>query len=76
LLRIHADRKYTTFFVTHNISESIFLADKVVVMSPRPGRVSAVIDVPFDRPREPALKHTPEFGELAQRAGEILGSEQ
>jgi len=61
LLRIwNADRK-TVLFITHQIDEAIFLADRVIVLTVRPGRVKTVIPVPFQRPRRLEIKRTPEF---------------
>src|SRR5215212_618240 len=61
LLRIwSADRK-TVIFITHQIDEAIFLADRVFVFTVRPGRVKTVIPVPFPRPRQLDIKRTPEF---------------
>jgi ABC-type nitrate/sulfonate/bicarbonate transport system ATPase subunit len=61
LLRIwNADRK-TVIFITHQIDEAIFLADRVFVFTVRPGRVKTVIPVPFPRPRQLDIKRTPEF---------------
>ena len=62
-----ADEK-TVFFVTHSITEAIFLADRVVVMSPSPGRIVEIIDVALPRPRDLSIRETPEFGQLARRA--------
>jgi NitT/TauT family transport system ATP-binding protein len=75
LLRIVAQFKATTLFVTHNITEAIFLADKVCVMTPRPGRLAKIIDVPFKRPREISLEVTPEFNELVAEVREVLGGD-
>jgi NitT/TauT family transport system ATP-binding protein len=73
LLRIVAEVKATTLFVTHNIAEAIFLADHVMVMTPRPGRLAAIVDVPFDRPREIELQQTPEFNAIVSEVRGILG---
>jgi NitT/TauT family transport system ATP-binding protein len=73
LLRIVAEVRATTLFVTHNIAEAIFLADHVMVMTPHPGRLAAVVDVPFARPREIELQQTPEFNALVSEVRGILG---
>ncbi len=61
LLAIWGKTKTTIIFVTHNIPESIFLSDRVVVLSPHPGRVSAVVDIDLPRPRTATLRESPEF---------------
>jgi len=61
LLRIWKVNQKTVIFVTHNISEAVYLSDRVVVMSPHPGRVSSVIDVDLPRPRS---QESPEFFSL------------
>ena len=68
LLRVHERMKATALLVTHNITEAILLADRVVVMTPRPGRIADVIDVPFRRPREQKMVAEPGFQELVLRA--------
>ena len=73
LMRIVAEVQATTLFVTHNIGEAIFLADEVMVMTPRPGRLAKIVDVPFARPRDPSLQQSPEFNELVAEARRILG---
>lgn len=73
LMRIQREVDATIIFVTHNISEAVFLADKVLVMTPRPGRLAAEIDVTFDRPRQIELLKTPEFNELVFKVRNILG---
>ena len=72
LLKIHARINATAVLVTHNITEAILLADRVLVMTPRPGRISDVIKVPYERPRAPQLAKEPEFQELVFRAHEGL----
>jgi NitT/TauT family transport system ATP-binding protein len=61
LLKIWKKTNKTVVFVTHNIPESVFLSDKIVVLSPHPGRVSAIVDIDLPRPRTRALRDTPEF---------------
>jgi NitT/TauT family transport system ATP-binding protein len=53
LIRVWQSERTAVFFVTHSIAEAIKLADKIVVMSPRPGRISEVIEMPSSRPRDP-----------------------
>jgi NitT/TauT family transport system ATP-binding protein len=74
LLRIVGEIGATTIFVTHNISEAIFLADEVYVMTARPGRIAKVIDVTLKRPRELSIQTSPEFNELVEDARVTLGA--
>lgn len=67
LLRIWRKTSKTIIFVTHNIQEAVFLSDRVVVLSPRPGRVSGVINIGLPRPRELSIKNTPEFNDYVIR---------
>ena len=64
LLKIWERTRKTIVFVTHSISEAIFLADRVWVMSPRPGRLSRIVDVEFARPRNIDLQFEPKFIEI------------
>jgi NitT/TauT family transport system ATP-binding protein len=68
LLRVHERMSATALLVTHNIQEAILLADRVIVMTPRPGRIADVIDVPFERPRAQETAAEREFQELVLRA--------
>lgn len=72
LMRIWSIEKRTVLFVTHDIEEAIFLADRVIVMSQRPGRVVEIIDVDFPRPREENLRTLPAFTEMRSRIWQTL----
>jgi NitT/TauT family transport system ATP-binding protein len=61
LLRLCADKDMTVMFITHSITEAIFLSDRVVVMSPRPGRIERIIDIDLPRPRRLAMREDPRF---------------
>ena len=67
LLHIWSKTNKTIIFVTHNIPESVFLSDRVVVLSPHPGRISAVVDIDLPRPRRNTLRETPEFYEYVAK---------
>jgi NitT/TauT family transport system ATP-binding protein len=73
LMRIVAEVKATTLFVTHNISEAIYLADRVFVMTSRPGRVAGIVKVPFERPRPPSIQQSPEFNALVSQVRDTFG---
>jgi NitT/TauT family transport system ATP-binding protein len=66
LLRIWQEHRTTVLMVTHSISEALLLSDRVLVFSSRPGKVALDLPVPFSRPRDEAMRFTPEFGELAR----------
>jgi NitT/TauT family transport system ATP-binding protein len=68
-----ASRK-TVFFITHSILESVFLSDRVLVMSERPGRIIEDLTIPFPRPRGFDLAAKPEFNELVSRIRNLLGA--
>lgn len=72
LLRITREAQVAVLFVTHNISEAVFLGDRVVVMSPRPGRITGVVDVPFARPRDIELMQDTAFLECTAEVRRIL----
>ena len=67
LIRIWQARRKTVIMVTHSISESLFLADRVLVLSPRPGRLRLDLTVDLPRPREEDIRYTPAFSALARR---------
>lgn len=72
LERIWAYERRTSLLVTHDIEEAIFLADRVIVMSRRPGCIREIIDVSFPRPRNDAIRVEPKFAELKSRLWEGL----
>jgi NitT/TauT family transport system ATP-binding protein len=72
LLRIWNEAKKTVLFITHQIDEAIYLSDRVLVMSARPGRILADLPVDLPRPRELRIKRTPEFTALADQVWELI----
>ena len=67
-LKLFEQERFAGIFITHSISEAVFLSTRVLVMSARPGRIVASYDVPFPYPRQPDLRFDPQFGRLS---GEI-----
>jgi NitT/TauT family transport system ATP-binding protein len=66
-------KRFAGLFITHSVSEAVYLSTRVLVMSGRPGRIVAEIPVPWDYPREPDLRHTAEFAALTGRVSHTLG---
>jgi NitT/TauT family transport system ATP-binding protein len=64
----------TVLFITHSIHEAVFLSDRVVVMSPRPGRIGAILSIDLPRPRSFDFAETPEFGRYAKEIRRIFES--
>ena len=74
LLRIWGSTGKTVVFVTHSIPEAVFLADRVVVMTSRPGRIQDIVKVDLPRPRDLGTMATPTFGELTGRVRSVLNA--
>lgn len=72
LLRIWDADKKTVIFVTHNISEAILLADRVVAMSPRPGRIAKIIEIDLPRPRTIDMEFTPQFKSYSDEIRDVI----
>ena len=73
LLDLWQSRRKTVIMVTHSISEALLLADRVLVFSPRPGRVSLDLTVDLSRPRSDDVRYKPHFGELARKLKAAIG---
>jgi NitT/TauT family transport system ATP-binding protein len=65
LLQLYLTRRFAALFVTHSVTEAVFLSTRVVVLSGRPGRPSGNFEVPFEYPRSPRLRFAPEFSQIA-----------
>jgi NitT/TauT family transport system ATP-binding protein len=74
LLRLCSDDDMTVFFITHSIPEAVFLSDRVVVMSPRPGRIERIIDIDLPRPRRLAMRDDPKFVAYTRELTEMFMS--
>jgi NitT/TauT family transport system ATP-binding protein len=73
LMRIWQLSRKTVVMVTHNINEALFLADRVLVLGPRPGCIRLDLRVELPRPRLDEMRYTPEFGALAQQLRNAIG---
>lgn len=72
--RLYLHERFTGLFVTHSIAEAVYLSSRVVVLSARPGRVVADIPIPFDYPRTPELRFSPDFTRIAGEVWHALES--
>ena len=71
-LKLFQQEQFAGLFITHSISEAVFLSTRVLVMSARPGRIVASFDVPFAYPRDPQIRFDPAFAELAGQINQSL----
>jgi NitT/TauT family transport system ATP-binding protein len=74
LQRVWLDKQLTTILVTHSVDEAVFLADRIVVLSGRPGRITDTIDVSFSRPRTTECIRTEKFHNLIDHLTALLES--
>jgi NitT/TauT family transport system ATP-binding protein len=72
LLRLHEEQKWTVLFVTHSVSEAVFLSSRVVILAPHPGRVAHQIPIPLPWPRTAETRESPEFEELVTQTSRLL----
>jgi NitT/TauT family transport system ATP-binding protein len=72
LQRLWNDARMTVLFITHSVAEAIFLSDRIVVMTPRPGRIDRVIDIDLPRPRTLAMRESPEFNSYNRQILDLL----
>ena len=73
LLRIWREARKTILFITHSIPEAVFLGDRVIVMTPRPGRIAEIIPIDLPRPRKTALRDEPKFIKYVKHIRGSLG---
>jgi NitT/TauT family transport system ATP-binding protein len=72
LMRLYVSEQFAAIFITHSISEAVYLSSRVLVMSPRPGRIVAEFEVPFPYSRSPELRFDPEFARIAGDVSQAL----
>ena len=74
LLSLRATQNWTAFFVTHSVTEAVFLSNRILVLSANPGRIHAEISVPFAYPRTAATRADPAFHSLVNQVSNVLRS--
>ncbi|MBI2740051.1 MAG: ABC transporter ATP-binding protein [Rhodospirillales bacterium] len=74
LMRFWRESPTTVLFITHSVSEAVFLSDRVVIMSARPGRIEEVVDIDLPRPRKLAIRETPQFLAYSRRISRVFES--
>jgi NitT/TauT family transport system ATP-binding protein len=72
LMRLFVSERFAAIFITHSISEAVYLSTRLLVMSPRPGRVVAEFEIPFGYPRAAELRFDPAFGRLSSEVSHAL----
>nr|WP_269986793.1 ABC transporter ATP-binding protein [Brachyspira hyodysenteriae] len=75
LLNTWDNEKKTCFFITHDVDEAVFLAQRVVIMSPRPGRIKSIVEVPIAYPRVPETKLSAEFNDIKNQLWQLVYQE-
>jgi NitT/TauT family transport system ATP-binding protein len=76
LLGLFQREGFAGLFITHSIAEAVYMSTRVLVMSPRPGRITASFDIPFAYPRDHDLRYSPEFAELCGQVSHALRGDQ
>jgi NitT/TauT family transport system ATP-binding protein len=72
ILRLRAEQNWTAVFVTHSVSEAVFLSDRIVVLAPNPGRIHAQVQVELPAPRTSAIRNSQQFDAIVARVSHIL----
>ncbi len=70
--KLFAEKQFAGLFITHSVSEAVYLSTKVIVMSGRPGKIVDTFEVPFDMPRDPDIRFTAEFAALVGKVSHAL----
>jgi NitT/TauT family transport system ATP-binding protein len=72
ILRLRAEHDWTAVFVTHSVSEAVFLSDRIIVLATNPGRVHAEFHIDLPMPRTSAVRSSPEFDAIASRVAHTM----